>query len=95
MNNTFDNNPIEEYDRFYELGVDGVFSDSADTARAALDQYSPSVSVVKYVIYALSIVAVLLVIFGLVAVAIIYARRQLRKRKSEYVVEDNIDALFE
>ena len=37
-------NPIEEYLRFYELGVDGVFSDFAGTAYAArelfwLDRY--------------------------------------------------------
>jgi glycerophosphoryl diester phosphodiesterase len=28
-------NPINEYLRFYELGVDGLFSDFADTAFAA------------------------------------------------------------
>jgi glycerophosphoryl diester phosphodiesterase len=29
------NNPVNEYLRFYELGVDGLFSDFADTAVAA------------------------------------------------------------
>lgn len=28
-------NPVEEYLQFYDLGVDGVFSDFADTAVAA------------------------------------------------------------
>ena len=31
----FGGNPVKEYLRFYELGVDGVFSDFADTAFAA------------------------------------------------------------
>ncbi len=31
----FGGNPVKEYLRFYELGVDGVFSDFADTAVAA------------------------------------------------------------
>ncbi len=29
------NNPVNEYLRFFELGVDGLFSDFADTAVAA------------------------------------------------------------
>ena len=32
-------NPINEYLRFYELGVDGLFSDFADTAFAARAMY--------------------------------------------------------
>ena len=32
---TDNNNPVNEYLRFYELGVDGLFSDFADTAVAA------------------------------------------------------------
>jgi glycerophosphoryl diester phosphodiesterase len=32
-------NPINEYLLFYELGVDGVFSDFADTAFAARELF--------------------------------------------------------
>jgi glycerophosphoryl diester phosphodiesterase len=32
-------NPINEYLRFYELGVDGVFTDFADTAVAARELF--------------------------------------------------------
>jgi glycerophosphoryl diester phosphodiesterase len=31
----FENNPVNEYRLFFELGVDGVFSDYADTALQA------------------------------------------------------------
>ncbi len=33
-------NPLDEYQAFYNLGVDGVFSDFADTARAAVTNIS-------------------------------------------------------
>jgi glycerophosphoryl diester phosphodiesterase len=35
----YGDNPIEEYLRFYEAGVDGVFSDFADTAFAARELF--------------------------------------------------------
>lgn len=37
--NDYGGNPIEEYLRFYEAGVDGVFSDFADTAFAARELF--------------------------------------------------------
>jgi glycerophosphoryl diester phosphodiesterase len=33
------NDPIQEYLQFYKLGVDGLFSDFADTAVKARDLY--------------------------------------------------------
>ncbi|HEY0939142.1 MAG TPA: glycerophosphodiester phosphodiesterase [Steroidobacter sp.] len=36
----YDNDPLNEYRRFYELGVDGVFSDFSDTALKARAHYS-------------------------------------------------------
>lgn len=35
----YGNDPLEEYERFYELGIDGVFSDFADTALKARAQW--------------------------------------------------------
>jgi glycerophosphoryl diester phosphodiesterase len=35
------NDPLNEYKRFYELGVDGVFSDFADTAIKAREKWAP------------------------------------------------------
>lgn len=35
------NDPLNEYQRFYELGIDGVFSDFADTALKAREQWAP------------------------------------------------------
>jgi glycerophosphoryl diester phosphodiesterase len=34
----YGNDPLQEYRQFYELGIDGVFSDFPDTARAALQK---------------------------------------------------------
>ena len=31
----YGNDPLKEYRQFYDMGVDGVFSDFADTALAA------------------------------------------------------------
>ncbi|ACB52842.1 glycerophosphoryl diester phosphodiesterase [Crocosphaera subtropica ATCC 51142] len=36
--NDYNGNPEAEYDQFYSLGVDGVFSDNPDTARLVLDK---------------------------------------------------------
>ena len=35
----FKTNPVNEYLRFYELGVDGLFTDFTDTARVARFTY--------------------------------------------------------
>ena len=35
----YNNDPLAEYKRFYDLGVDGVFSDFTPTAKAARDAY--------------------------------------------------------
>jgi glycerophosphoryl diester phosphodiesterase len=35
----YNGNPVNEYLAFYELGVDGLFSDFADTAYAARAMY--------------------------------------------------------
>jgi len=37
LNGMFDNNPYLEYQTFFDLGVDGVFSDFPDTARLVRD----------------------------------------------------------
>ncbi|HTE63186.1 MAG TPA: glycerophosphodiester phosphodiesterase family protein, partial [Solirubrobacteraceae bacterium] len=35
----FNGDPLAEYELFFQLGVDGVFSDFADTAVAARDAF--------------------------------------------------------
>lgn len=37
----YDNDPVREYRQFFQLGIDGVFSDFADTALRARDQAQP------------------------------------------------------
>jgi glycerophosphoryl diester phosphodiesterase len=37
----YEGSPTAEYQQFYALGVDGVFSDFPDTARAARDTINP------------------------------------------------------
>ena len=39
MRGTYDNNPNAEYEDFFNLGVDGVFTDFPDTARQVRDLY--------------------------------------------------------
>jgi glycerophosphoryl diester phosphodiesterase len=37
----YGNDPLREYQRFFELGIDGVFSDFSDTALQARSQWAP------------------------------------------------------
>ena len=71
-----------------------MFSDSADVARSALDQYSSNtISILKYTLYGIAIGIFALLILGLLVFAALLVRKQLRKRKNKYDVE-NIDDLF-
>ena len=71
-----------------------MFSDSADVARSALDQYSSNtISILKYTLYGIAIGIFALLILGLLVFAALLVRKKLRKRKNKYDVE-NIDDLF-
>jgi len=88
MKGAFDDNPTEEFYAFFDLGVDGVFTDSCDIAYSAVNDYyyepSEATNILKYFFYALTSLVIVLFVVGVFATVVIYLKRRSSKKYESF-----------